>query len=364
LAAWLGRWTSADPIGIGADGPGLYNYTRGSPVNYTDPSGTERYSQAEADQRANNPVESTPDDVPVVRLPGGTLIPDPSWSKREREPEVEVTPAISEESAHQAVRFMAMGEGPRDGGTAATGGMILANWLFLDIKPNAGDWGALGKSKLQNAIGKRMEVGERPAKPNPEANLGPYRKAGTQAAPETPPASVQPAGGTTGTGGQPPTTGGGGSSGGPPSGTGKAYVSGFQEIMPKARAARAGDVQALGEIQAAKTLRSEGQNVHFQTPVGKRGPGTADFLVSGQRGTGVGGKPTDVLTPRTKIPANVALGVASKNDQAPYIIVNIRNNPHLSKDALGGEAGLMQGARDLIEPAGGIFRILGIRIFD
>jgi len=43
LAAWLGRWTSADPIGIGADGPGLYNYTRGSPVNYTDPSGTETW---------------------------------------------------------------------------------------------------------------------------------------------------------------------------------------------------------------------------------------------------------------------------------------------------------------------------------
>ncbi|MBL8741000.1 MAG: RHS repeat-associated core domain-containing protein, partial [Myxococcales bacterium] len=41
LAAWLGRWTSADPVGIGADGPGLYNYTRGSPVKYTDPSGTD-----------------------------------------------------------------------------------------------------------------------------------------------------------------------------------------------------------------------------------------------------------------------------------------------------------------------------------
>ena len=40
-AAWLGRWTSADPIGIGADGPGLYNYTRGSPVNLIDPSGTQ-----------------------------------------------------------------------------------------------------------------------------------------------------------------------------------------------------------------------------------------------------------------------------------------------------------------------------------
>ncbi len=38
-AAWLGRWTSADPMGIGADGPGLYNYTRGSPVVYIDPGG-------------------------------------------------------------------------------------------------------------------------------------------------------------------------------------------------------------------------------------------------------------------------------------------------------------------------------------
>jgi len=38
-ACWLGRWTSADPMGIGADGPGLYNYTRGSPVTLSDPSG-------------------------------------------------------------------------------------------------------------------------------------------------------------------------------------------------------------------------------------------------------------------------------------------------------------------------------------
>ncbi len=40
-ACWLGRWTSADPLGIGADGPGLYNYTRGSPVVFADPSGLE-----------------------------------------------------------------------------------------------------------------------------------------------------------------------------------------------------------------------------------------------------------------------------------------------------------------------------------
>jgi RHS repeat-associated protein len=40
-ACWLGRWTSADPLGIGADGPGLYNYTRGSPVVLVDPTGGE-----------------------------------------------------------------------------------------------------------------------------------------------------------------------------------------------------------------------------------------------------------------------------------------------------------------------------------
>jgi len=39
LAAWLGRWTSADPIGMQA-GVNLYQYCRGSPINYVDPSGT------------------------------------------------------------------------------------------------------------------------------------------------------------------------------------------------------------------------------------------------------------------------------------------------------------------------------------
>ena len=59
LAAWLGRWTSADPIGIGADGPGLYNYTRGSPVNYTDPSGNDAVGQGIADalEWASNEVD-------------------------------------------------------------------------------------------------------------------------------------------------------------------------------------------------------------------------------------------------------------------------------------------------------------------
>jgi len=44
-AAWLGRWTSADPMGIGADGPGIYNYTRGSPVTLSDPNGHGPWSE-------------------------------------------------------------------------------------------------------------------------------------------------------------------------------------------------------------------------------------------------------------------------------------------------------------------------------
>jgi RHS repeat-associated protein len=51
FAAWLGRWTSADPLGIEADGPGLYNYTRGCPVVYVDLGGT-------ALQNPNRPVQT------------------------------------------------------------------------------------------------------------------------------------------------------------------------------------------------------------------------------------------------------------------------------------------------------------------
>jgi hypothetical protein len=65
--------------------------------------------------------------------------------------------------------------------------------------------------------------------------------------------------------------------------------------------------------------------VHFQTPTGPRGANTADFLVGGEKGTGVGGVPFDVYTPATTNPNNVILGIIAKNDQAPNIIVNLRH---------------------------------------
>ncbi|KAL7928339.1 hypothetical protein V8C35DRAFT_244310 [Trichoderma chlorosporum] len=38
-APWLGRWTSADPIGV-ADGLNLFAYVRNDPINFDDPGGT------------------------------------------------------------------------------------------------------------------------------------------------------------------------------------------------------------------------------------------------------------------------------------------------------------------------------------
>ena len=90
----------------------------------------------------------------------------------------------------------------------------------------------------------------------------------------------------------------------------------------------------MGEIEAAKVLRSEGLNVHFQTAIGPRGPNTADFLVGGERGTGLGGRATDVFTPITRNSDNVIKGIFNKDSQTPHIILNLRHTP-VKLDELG-----------------------------
>jgi RHS repeat-associated protein len=45
-AAWLGRWTSCDPLGL-ADGMSLYNYVRTNPIVFTDKTGYQSVSEIE-----------------------------------------------------------------------------------------------------------------------------------------------------------------------------------------------------------------------------------------------------------------------------------------------------------------------------
>ncbi|MDI1435403.1 SpvB/TcaC N-terminal domain-containing protein [Polyangium sorediatum] len=66
-APWLARWTSADPAGL-IDGPGLYTYVRGNPVQLIDPNGTDaqkpthRFTQEELNR------------LPPARIPKGARV--------------------------------------------------------------------------------------------------------------------------------------------------------------------------------------------------------------------------------------------------------------------------------------------------
>ena len=106
-------------------------------------------------------------------------------------------------------------------------------------------------------------------------------------------------------------------------------VSGFREILTKARAGRAGNGAAAAEIRSAKFLRDQGVNVHFQTPGAVRSGagGTADFIVGGTRGTGAGGRIFDVVSPTSANRNGVFRAIRNKNNQAPGVIVDLSRTP-------------------------------------
>lgn len=104
------------------------------------------------------------------------------------------------------------------------------------------------------------------------------------------------------------------------------FVSGRSALRRKVRGARGGDTAAAAEIQAAKALRAEGFNVHFQTAagdVGVRGVRTSDFLVGGSRGTGIGGVPFDVFSPTTSNVSRLVGQLAKKPAQADRFVLDL-----------------------------------------
>ncbi|MBK6514316.1 MAG: RHS repeat-associated core domain-containing protein [Polyangiaceae bacterium] len=85
-AAWLGRWTSADPLGIGADGPGVYNYVRGSPVVYSDPSGMESWSEETVQRHADRRPPPRPAQEPKAE----PEVPDDLTTGQTIDPRIDV----------------------------------------------------------------------------------------------------------------------------------------------------------------------------------------------------------------------------------------------------------------------------------
>ena len=54
FAAWLARWTSADPLGA-IDSKNLFLYSRNNPLSFIDPQGTQAYGTSSSDQAEHSP---------------------------------------------------------------------------------------------------------------------------------------------------------------------------------------------------------------------------------------------------------------------------------------------------------------------
>ncbi|KAM7190879.1 putative insecticidal toxin complex protein [Naviculisporaceae sp. PSN 640] len=64
---WLGRWTSPDPLGD-VDGPNLYEYVKGDPVEMNDPEGTSSTDKYKAGKAAKKKIaKKDPNDAPPVQ---------------------------------------------------------------------------------------------------------------------------------------------------------------------------------------------------------------------------------------------------------------------------------------------------------
>jgi hypothetical protein len=95
-------------------------------------------------------------------------------------------------------------------------------------------------------------------------------------------------------------------------------VTGGPEVTRKLRAAKAGDLSAAAEIEAARALRKAGLDVHFRTAagdIGVQGVRTSDFLINGI--------PFEVFSPTTANPSRIVSQLAKKLPQADRFVLNL-----------------------------------------
>ena len=115
---WLGRWLSADPIGI-RDGVNLYGYVKNNPVMLLDPSGNNGETCGVWDEESMTcyaeecPTQSTPqDEVPAPSPPPRVRVrrkPAPPVTQSSP-PETNVVPAAANESVSPST-FQPLGPG-------------------------------------------------------------------------------------------------------------------------------------------------------------------------------------------------------------------------------------------------------------
>ena len=86
--------------------------------------------------------------------------------------------------------------------------------------------------------------------------------------------------------------------------------------------------------------------------------------VGGEAGTGKGGLAFDVFTPISTKVGSVYLGISRKNNQAPNIIVNIKNNPNFTAEQIGNQGFILNQVRSIIEPQGKKMNIVYVKVIE
>src|SRR5690606_39036348 len=128
-ACWLARWTSADPLGIGADGPGLYSYVRGGPINLVDPNGKEPLS-AEQLQRLGAPSLWAPGPIHLqsseIESPEEMLISATKEAVRQER----LTQRAKESAEKLDLRYLEGGLAARTGREVLAHGLQALGWML------------------------------------------------------------------------------------------------------------------------------------------------------------------------------------------------------------------------------------------